>query len=698
MPRNVIVIVVLLFTAGAVAAFIRAQDSARRKPTAFIRISDGDGPTGNEPGRLPTGASGGNYVALPAAAEEEAVAAPSSRRRSAPPVAAAPADSAEVPPEAAAETTPYSPEVGSDVAAPPTDTSNEQRSVLKKLPSMNGPSPSVETPQTAPAPLKSPVNLAPIAPSEAVAAPLESVPSNVPSSAPAGVGSSRRKHTAPVAKPQNRPAKDTAEGPSLNDHQVVSRLPALELEMIGPAAITVGKAAKYEVRIFNAGQEAARDVVARMPVPSWVNVVSSRATLGDAQMSADAQGAPRLAWAIPELKAGGEAVLRLQLIAGEGQPFDLTAEWACRPVAARVQVAVRQPQLELSLSGPADILLGEEKTFALTVTNSGTGDATGVVVAVVPGPNRPQQIEVGLIKAGETREIPIQVVANQAGHLELRAIATGDGQLKAEAVTKLLVRQPELTVAVDGEPIKFAGGEATYTITVANKGNAVADDVSLTVGLPTGAKYISGVDNAEVVNGNLKWKSANIAPGAERVFEVRIQLNTEGANRLVAQAQDKTGTGASGEVTTEVEAVSNLKLVVNDPAGPLPTGGEATYELQVMNRGSRAAKKVKILMQFGEGIEPLELQGGQGKIVTGQVLLDTLPELGAGEQVTLHIKAKAEKAGAKQYRVEVTSAEGDARLVTEGTTRFFQDGGRGAAARTARKPAPSGPTPAKTMR
>ena len=42
-------------------------------------------------------------------------------------------------------------------------------------------------------------------------------------------------------------------------------------------------------------------------------------------------------------------------------------------------------------------------------------------------------------------------------------------------------------------------------------------------------------------------------------------------------------------------------------------------------------------------------------------------------------------------RIEVTSTDGDARLVSEGTTRFFVESGRGsAAASTARKPALQG--------
>jgi hypothetical protein len=108
--------------------------------------------------------------------------------------------------------------------------------------------------------------------------------------------------------------------------------------------------------------------------------------------------------------------------------------------------------------------------------------------------------------------------------------------------------------------------------------------------------------------------------------------------------------------------------------------------VQVTNRGSDAARQVKIVMQFGEGIEPVGFEGCEAKIVPGQVVCHPLPELEAGEQVTIKVKARADKSGTHQFRVEVTSDESETRLVTEGTTKFFADAGRTSAASTARKP------------
>ena len=82
----------------------------------------------------------------------------------------------------------------------------------------------------------------------------------------------------------------------------------------------------------------------------------------------------------------------------------------------------------------------------------------------------------------------------------------------------------------------------------------------------------------------------------------------------------------------------------------------------------------------------------------GQVLFEPIPSLEAGEQVTVKVKAKAEKSGTHQYRVEVTTGDDGTRLVSEGTSRFFAERGAQApatqaAARTAARP--QVPTPAR---
>jgi uncharacterized repeat protein (TIGR01451 family) len=480
-----------------------------------------------------------------------------------------------------------------------------------------------------------------------------------------------------------------ANGRSIQDLAMSGRTAALRVDVAGPQGITVNKPATYVVSVVNESETPADDVQVRVALPAWVSISNSQPSEGEAAMQADAQGASRLVWSIPHVGGRGHEQLKLQLVTREGDAFDLGVDWTCRPAAARASIVVKQPQLDISLAGPADMIFGEEKVFTLSVSNPGTGDAEQVLVSLTTGDGRTQPIEVGTVPAGQKKEIPLQVVANQAGEMALKATATSEGGLTAEAAGRILVRKAELNVAVEGPPLKYAGTEATYLVTVTNTGNALADNVNLSLALPTAAKYLGGIDGAATAaSGEVKWKIANLPPSGERQFEVRVQLQSAGLNRLIVQANaTAAGAAASHQAETTVEAVSDLKLVINDPSGPLPMTEQAVYEVQVTNRGSQSAQQVKIVVQFSEGIEPVAFDGCEARIVPGQVLCKPLQALGAGEQVTLRIKAKSQAVGTHQFRVEVTAADADTRLVSEGTTRFFSENGRlGPAASTAKKP------------
>jgi hypothetical protein len=491
--------------------------------------------------------------------------------------------------------------------------------------------------------------------------------------------------------PPPAPARSaTSAGPSSNRQApnvaVSGKSAALKVDIAGPQGLTVGKPAAYLVTMNNDSDTLAEDVQVRISLPAWVAVQAAQPISGDAGVQADSQGGGRLVWSIPRIAGRGKEQLKLQLVTQQGDGFDLGVEWTARPTNARATIVVKQPQLELSLAGPAEMTFGEEKTFTLSVSNPGSGDAEHVMVSVAAANSPPQQFDAGVIPAGHKKDVPLAVVASQAGTIELTISATAESGLEARTSGKINVRKAEINVAVEGPPLKYAGSEAIYLVAVTNSGTAAADGINLSLALPSGARYLGGIEGVVANAGGLKWKITSLPPGGERIYEVKLQLATPGLHRVVVQSQATASGTTSSTAETEVQAVSDLKLVVNDPSGPLPTGEPAVYELQVINRGSQAARQVKIIMQFSDGVEPIAFDGCEARIVPGQILCHPLAQLGPGEQATLRIKAKADQAGSHHFRVEVTTIDGDSRLVSEGTTRFFADPGRGGAATMARKP------------
>lgn len=683
MSRSTLLLAGVIAAAG-VAALVSAQESSRRTASKY-RLSE-QYPSfegGEPPAELAQGTS--ETTAPPSLLAMPAVPAS--------PPSSAPFAALENPPgTTAAEPAPSDFHSGSvavhESAARVASETDGLPSVLKR----SRPATLYESPAPPPSQHESPPQPAGL--SESAKSPLSPQYFQAPAPSPAASQSSAAEEAAQPSGFRNSLHPSSVgytprSGRSIQDLALRGQLPPLRVEVAGPHGVTVGKPATVVINLHHDGEAVAEEVQVRIAAPAGVTLQPGKPTSGvvksPAEGSVAAQGLPWI-WTLPRLAPRGHEQLKVQLVAGTSEPFELAIDWTCKPAALRAGIVVKQPQLELSLSGPGEMTFGEEKTFTLTVSNPGNGDAERVVVSVAAGDAPPQPLEAGTIPAGYKKEIPLVVVASQAGPLDLKCQANAEGGLSAQTTTRIQVRKAELALALEGPSHKFAGTEAAYVLTVSNQGTAAAEQVELSLNLPSGARYLGGVEGSTAGPTAVRWKLAKLPAGMHRTYEVRLLLATPGTNTLSVQAQAACGT-ASASLQTEVEAVADLKLVVNDPAGPLPVDRPAEYEVQVINRGSQAAHQVRIVMQFSEGVEPEAFEGCQARIVPGQVLCQPLPELGAGEQVTLRIKAKAQQAGTHRFRVEVSSPDASGRLVTEGTTRFYVESGRATAApRTASQP------------
>lgn len=450
--------------------------------------------------------------------------------------------------------------------------------------------------------------------------------------------------------------------------------PAVDLEAVGPRAIRVGRAAAYTITARNTGKAAASNLVVRVQLPPWVEVPTMQTPHGEAERPEGATpdaGDGAILWKIPELAAGARADLALEVIPRENQVFEVALDCTFTPPTVASTIAVQQPQLEVALSGPKDARFGDAVTMIVTVSNPGSGDAENVSVNLLAGKNPAERIPVGIIPAGQQKQIEVQLAANQPGTSRIDVEAVADGDIKAQAAGEILVRRAELSLAVTGPERAFTGAPAAYQMKVSNTGNAPSEETMLVVTLPPGAKLEAGTEGSQPAAGGLAWRIGSLPPGIERVYEIQCELATAGENRVEARTTAATGLAVTQTVTTTVEALADLKLTVNEPKGARAVGEEVEYEVSVFNRGTKAAEDVQVVVQFSNGLDPSAADGQAAQLVDGQVVFEPLGRIGPNQKTVLKVRAKAEQAGAHRFRVQVTSDRSETQLVTEGTTRFY---------------------------
>jgi len=511
------------------------------------------------------------------------------------------------------------------------------------------------------------------------------------------VDSSRRTARRMRSPSQYTPAAPPATPQDSARVTLVQQTPQIQIETDGPKAIAVGKAAHYRVRLINKGASAAAQITVAISLPATVEILNTAARLGTVDHAATRAESQTLAWQVGQVPARSQHELEITLRPKTNAPMQLQVNWQYRPAAVTAQIEVQQPKLDVKLSGPTDMQFGETAVFTVRVSNPGNGPAENVTVQLAATGAVAQPNRLGKLAAGETRQMEVELKAGKAGAMEIRADARGADNLQAQALHSVHVRRAQLAILVVAPPLVYSGAAAAYQVQITNTGDATATDVQLAVDLPSGAEQGLGIDNKKITGPRGQWQIGDLKAGTRRTYNFSCMLTAAGQNAVRAGLQATDGMTATDSAITQVEAIADLKIVVNDPKGPVPVGQEITYEVQVFNRGSKEARNVAVVAQFSEGVEPTAASGQPSEIVPGQVIFAPMQMLPAGGKVVLKITAKATTPGSLRFRAELTCPDPDTKLVSEETTQFYSRAasvGTSPATTTAARP-PVAPTPAR---
>jgi uncharacterized repeat protein (TIGR01451 family) len=475
----------------------------------------------------------------------------------------------------------------------------------------------------------------------------------------------------PAARAQSTPPASQAKVERLR-----MEAPRIQVLLNGPADLPLGVPAEYEVIVRNDDSIDLHGLMLRLDIPAGVQVESLAPSHGEFDVERSPDGMTLLTWVFDYLAAGQTATAPIQFMATSSKNFAVAMEWTLVPIAADANVNVLAPRIELALEGPAEVSYGQPKVYRLHVRNPGNATATQVAVQLSAEPYGSSSTAIGEIAPGEEEVIDVELTFNQRGAINISAEATAQGGLTSSTQIDVLVRQATVEATVLAPAVVYAGAAAEYFVRLSNSGDADATQMEAVMRLPAGAELVSAPPAATQRGNELIWPVTRLAAGGSEEFAVSLRLAGEGKNTVHFDCTAAGETTASCLATTQVEAITDLKLLVNDPVAPAPVGGEVVYELSLTNRGSKAATNVKVVAQFSEGIEPIRGEGQAFRVVPGQVFFDPIPQIGAGESLELKVVAAAEAEGVHLFRVEVRSDATEVRLVQEESTQYLNAASR----------------------
>lgn len=483
---------------------------------------------------------------------------------------------------------------------------------------------------------------------------------------PASLPSARASVPTPV--PNREPIQfESATSPGALSMEI----PHVQVQLLGPGDLPVGAPANYEVVVQNLDRIVLPGAVVRLEIPSGVEPGHSPVSIGEVRTEKMKGGASELTWMLPRLAAGASARMPLSITVRDPRNFAIAIEWTVIPQSGSKPIEVLQPQLRLALDGPSEVEFAVPHVYRLKVSNPGTAPAKSVTVQLVAEPHGSSTAEIGEILPGQEKTIDVELTFQQRGAVNILADASGAQNLRSQTKIEVKVKQPQLAAELVIPPLVYHGSIAACEVHVTNRGDADATNALATVLLPQNSTLVSRPDGARQSGDKLVWDIERLAAGATATYYLQLNMKKTGTHALQFLCSTPNGIRVAAEGATQVEAIADLKLVVNDPQAPAPVNSEVSYELSLTNRGSLDATGVSVVAQFSDGVEPIRAEGAKHKVVPGQVIFDPINSISAGETVTLKVIAKATVGGMHRFRTEVRCEENQTRLVQEESTRYL---------------------------
>ncbi|MCB0867760.1 MAG: DUF11 domain-containing protein [Solirubrobacterales bacterium] len=317
--------------------------------------------------------------------------------------------------------------------------------------------------------------------------------------------------------------------------------------------------------------------------------------------------------------------------------------------------------LELTKTASKDlVILGEDFTFDLTVTNHGPSKATSVAitddlpaglsfVSATPPPGCAIQplsgilgCEIGTLNSGASHTVTVTVhVDGDAFGTIVNTATVGAQQTDPNPDNNTDSDQVEVgsadlkvTKTLKSPASPVTGSNVVYEVTVENLGPSDATGVVLVDALPAGLDGVSTNKAECAVNApNVDCAVGNLASGSSFTVEISGTV-LPGTDELVNNASatgnenDPDLTNNSDKVETPVTKAADLSIVKNgDPSQVLP-GGTILYTFVVHNAGPDEATNVVVTDTLPAGLTYVD--GAPGCSANGQVVTCSIHPIAAG--------------------------------------------------------------------
>lgn len=316
-------------------------------------------------------------------------------------------------------------------------------------------------------------------------------------------------------------------------------------------------------------------------------------------------------------------------------------------------------------------------TIRITNPTASAAGLQSVAVSGLGGGRCTVGAATGAIAAGAHREVPVtcafeQVPANPvSGRVAVRAAVGGTASVStldvtvdfSEAAVRTVGEQVKVTDTLTGTKTKVLaptlsadkGFEYTRYVRTPAKGCWDWVNTARVLGLDASSGAVASTEERYVFTHTDEASVRVCAPpppkagGKDNPAPPKVTIEPDaGAPSPVATIVE-TDSPSTGVATNPAARVGRLRILVNPRRAVVRNGKTTVFRIRVINAGGTDLKDVTAVVELPQGFNALALRGGPGgKRASGTTVTLNLGDLGAGQQATRWISARASHSGSTQ--------------------------------------------------
>ena len=394
----------------------------------------------------------------------------------------------------------------------------------------------------------------------------------------------------------------------------------VQLDKIMPNEVGLNRTFNYTIKVSNLTETKLTDIIITEHLPDNFKYMSTN--------PAAKQEDKKLIWDIPSLGPKGRKQFTVSGVATYTEPLKYCTTIITPVIPACAVIAVIQPELKLSKTAPAEVLLCDLIPVRFVVTNAGTGSIQNVkIVDNLPAGLRTTDgkselvFDAGSLGAGQSRQFTAELRATQTGTFVSSALASSTSGLRVEsAATTTSVGMPVLTISKTGPERLYIGRPAAYEITVTNRSEVSAKNTVMEDTIPNGVTGVKATAGAKLSGSKLVWELGTLEPNASK--NVRVTYTPTKAGTLINNATVSAycAEAVTSTMRTTVTGIPALSLEVVDVEDPIRIGNRATYVIRVENQGSAPATNIRIACILENNVQYLSSAGATAGAKEGQTV------------------------------------------------------------------------------